>query len=83
MNKKKNLCAHEIWKLDVLKIEKLIQNDYNVLIVWEYDYNLNRKNELNKIKEFIVGKNKNINIRRSSIDLVDVKQGELLETSTI
>lgn len=46
LNKKKNKLAKEIWEEDNLRIKTLKEMNYNVDIIWEYDYISNKENIL-------------------------------------
>ena len=45
--------AVDIWKHDAAKIDDLISNGYEIMIVWESEYKLNPNVVLYKCKEFL------------------------------
>lgn len=49
-NKRKNMLAEEIWEYDKNRLEKLRQKGYDVDVIWEKDYNSNKKQILTQIK---------------------------------
>lgn len=52
-HKQINLLAEEIWDNDSDKINYLKSKNYDVLVVWEYDWNKNKQNEISEIKRFL------------------------------
>lgn len=52
-NKVKQLSAEEIWKYDKVKKECAEYYGYKILYIWEYDYNQNSEETLQKCIDFI------------------------------
>lgn len=52
-NKTKNMYSDEIWLYDKLKIECAKRNGYEVLVVWESDWNSDRENQLKRCIDFL------------------------------
>ena len=51
--KAKNKRAEDIWEYDKIKLETAQNQGYKVLVIWEYDYNQNREEVINKCIEFL------------------------------
>lgn len=49
-----NLSAEEKWKFDEIKFECAVQNGYDVLTVWESEYNENREATIQKCISFLI-----------------------------
>lgn len=49
---KKDLTAKEIWEHDKRKLDLLKKNNYNIIIVWESDYNKDRQKNNRKFKKY-------------------------------
>ena len=56
-NKSKLLTAKEIWENDKLKIQCAQKNGYDVLVIWESEYNENPHNTLRKCIKFLNNEN--------------------------
>lgn len=52
-NKRKQKFAYEIWDYDNKKINKIKEKGYEVLIIWEYDYNNQRKQTIQRCIDFL------------------------------
>ena len=52
-NKNRNLTAQEIWIFDKNKELCAIKNGYEIISVWESEYNENPEETINKCIEFI------------------------------
>ena len=48
-----NLSAEEKWNFDEIKLECAIQNGYDVLTIWEQEYNENKEDTIQKCIEFL------------------------------
>lgn len=81
-NELKKKSAAAIWEEDLIRLNNLQISGYNIFVVWEYDFLHNKLHVLNELLRWI-NEEKNSNVLRSSVDLADVKSGELLETSKI
>ena len=53
LNKVKQKTAQEIWDYDLEKTKTAESYGYSVLTIWEYDYNKNPQEEINKCINFI------------------------------
>ena len=53
-NPKIKKTAKEIWDLDKIRIEKLQNNGYTVIIIWEKDFKENPTKAINLIKTYLV-----------------------------
>ena len=51
--KAKNKRAEDIWKYDKIKIQTAIDQGYQVLTIWEYDYHQNKEEVINRCIEFL------------------------------
>lgn len=60
----KLLTAKEIWEFDNIKNNVLIKLGFDVLIIWESDYNENKNKIINDIISFIKERNEEYNNRR-------------------
>ena len=49
-----NLSAEEKWKIDEIKCQCAIENGYDVLTIWESEYNENREAALQKCIAFLI-----------------------------
>ena len=49
-----NKQAIDIWKSDEIKINRIIQEGYKVLIIWESDYKSNKNKVINDCIEFLI-----------------------------
>jgi hypothetical protein len=49
-----NLSAEEKWNFDEIKLECAIQNGYDVLTIWESEYNENREATIQKCISFLI-----------------------------
>ena len=49
-----NLSAEEKWKIDEIKCQCAIENGYDVLTIWESEYNENRETTLQKCIAFLI-----------------------------
>lgn len=49
LNKNKNMTAQELWKQDERKKNLATEKGYNFLVIWENDYNKNKKVTIEKI----------------------------------
>ena len=49
-----NLSAEEKWETDEIKFECAVQNGYDVLTVWESEYNENRESTIQKCISFLI-----------------------------
>ena len=47
------LTAKEIWENDSIKINKVLNKGYKVLVIWESDYYKNKEKTFKKCKEFL------------------------------
>lgn len=56
-NKSKQLFAKDVWKYDELKKQCAIKNGYDILIIWEDEYNENPHETLKKCIEFLNNEN--------------------------
>lgn len=54
-HKFKNKIAEEIWEYDKMKIDFAKANGYEVLVIWEKDFNNNEDETLEKCRKFIYG----------------------------
>lgn len=52
----KDESAEEIWKADRLKIECAKKKGFDIFVIWEYDWNNNKEETIQKILEFWNGK---------------------------
>lgn len=50
----KNITAKQIWEADKKKNQKAIDNGYEVLVIWEDEYDQNKKEAINKCIDFIL-----------------------------
>ena len=48
-----NLSAEEKWNFDEIKLECAIQNGYDVLTIWEQEYNENKEATIQKCIKFL------------------------------
>lgn len=48
-----NLSAEEKWKIDEIKLNCAFQNGYEVLTIWEQEYNENKEDTIQKCIEFL------------------------------
>lgn len=79
---KKEKSAKDIWKKDLNRLHSLNEEGYDVIVVWEKEWEENKGRVLSKLKEEIYERsNQSSNFGRSSVTsgLADVKEGELLE----
>ena len=49
-----NLSSEEKWKFDEIKFECAVQNGYDVLTIWESEYNENREATIQKCISFLI-----------------------------
>lgn len=49
-----NLSAEEKWKIDEIKLNCAFQNGYEVLTIWEQEYNENKEATIQKCMEFLI-----------------------------
>ena len=49
-----NLISKQIWQKDKYKMETIKQYNYEILIIWEHDYNVNYKLTLDKCMKFLI-----------------------------
>lgn len=54
VNTQSNLSAEEKWKIDEIKRQCAFQNGYDVLTIWESEYNENREYTIQKCIEFLM-----------------------------
>jgi len=50
---KKNRTCEEMWYYDEIKIKQATTKNYDVLVIWEKDYRIDKNNEINKCKAFL------------------------------
>lgn len=50
---KPNMTSTEIWEYDRIKNQSIKDKGYDLLIVWEHDYNEDKDKELNRCIEFL------------------------------
>ena len=48
-----NLSAEEKWEFDEIKLNCAFQNGYEVLTIWEQEYNENKEATIQKCVEFL------------------------------
>ena len=48
-----NLSAEEKWEIDEIKLNCAFQNGYEVLTIWEQEYNENKEATIQKCVEFL------------------------------
>ena len=51
------MFAYEIWEKDKIRINSIEKEGYKVLIIWENDYNKNKKESIQKCIDFLKNKN--------------------------
>jgi hypothetical protein len=49
-----NLSAEEKWEIDEIKHQCALENGYNVLTIWEHEYNENKEYTIQKCIEFLM-----------------------------
>lgn len=52
-NKRKQMTAQEIWDRDKLRIDSIKSEGYEVLVIWESDYNKNKEKIIEKCLNFL------------------------------
>lgn len=52
-----NKTAKEIWNNDFIKNNKIISEGYDILIIWESEYKLNKEETIQKCIDFLYNKN--------------------------
>lgn len=53
VNKRNKKTAKNIWEQDSIKLNIAKSHGYEVMVIWEQEYNLNKKEIINKCKEFL------------------------------
>ena len=53
IHKISKLTAKDIWEYDYYKTNIAIENGFDVLIIWESEYNKNKKEVINKCINFL------------------------------
>lgn len=48
-----NLTSRDIWEFDKIKNSVLYENGFEVLVIWEHDYNNNKELTINNVIEYI------------------------------
>ena len=49
----KNLTCEDMWRYDEVKINQVVKRGYEVLVIWEKDYRLNKDNEISRCRQFL------------------------------
>jgi len=52
-NKNKKMSSEEIWEYDKIKIDSIVKEGYEVLVIWESDYKENKELAIQKCINFI------------------------------
>lgn len=52
-NKRKQMFAKDIWEYDKDRINKIKKLGYNVIVIWESDYNNNKEQTIQKCIDFL------------------------------
>lgn len=53
ISSKANSTSEDIWSRNVYRVNKLIEENYKVLIIWENDFRLNKKETIEKCLNFL------------------------------